>query len=48
LPARTRAASAPPPETAKLNGVDPEARLMDVLQRIAAGDPANRISELMP
>jgi transposase len=35
-------------ETAKLNGVDPEAWLRDVLQRIAEGHPANRIAELMP
>ena len=35
-------------ETAKLNGVDPEAWLRDVLARVANGHPANRIAELMP
>lgn len=35
-------------ETAKLNGIDPEAWLRDVLARIAQGHPANRIAELMP
>jgi transposase len=35
-------------ETAKLNGVDPEAWLRDVLARIAEGHPANRIADLMP
>lgn len=35
-------------ETAKLNNVDPEAWLRDVLTKIADGHPANRIAELMP
>lgn len=35
-------------ETARLNGVDPEAWLRDVLSRIAEGHPANCIGELMP
>ena len=35
-------------ETAKLNGVDPEAWLRDVLTRVADGHPVNRIAELMP
>ena len=35
-------------QTAKLNGVNPEAYLTDTLSRIAAGHPINRISELMP
>lgn len=35
-------------ETAKLNGVDPEAWLRDVLARVADGHPANRIAELVP
>ena len=34
-------------ETAKLNGVDPEAWLRDVLTRVADGHPVNRIAELM-
>jgi uncharacterized protein YbjT (DUF2867 family) len=33
--------------TAKLNGVDPEAWLADVLRRIAA-HPAHRLDELLP
>ena len=35
-------------QTAKLNGVNPEAYLIDTLYRIAAGHPISRISELMP
>jgi len=35
-------------QTARLNFVDPEVWLRDVLTRIAAGHPANRIGELTP
>jgi transposase len=35
-------------QTAKLNGVNPQAYLTDTLSRIAAGHPISRISELMP
>jgi hypothetical protein len=35
-------------QTAKLNGVNPEAYFTDTLSQIAAGHPINRISELMP
>ena len=35
-------------QTAKLNGINPEAYLTDIFSRIAAGHPINRISELMP
>jgi hypothetical protein len=35
-------------QTAKLNGVNPEAYLTDTLSKIAAGHPISRISKLMP
>lgn len=35
-------------QTAKLNGLNPEAYLNDILTRIAEGHPINRIAELMP
>jgi transposase len=35
-------------QTAKLNGLNPEAYLTDILTRIAEGHPINRIAELMP
>jgi transposase len=35
-------------ETAKLNGLDPEAYLADVIDRLAKGHPINRLSELLP
>ncbi|TWB48227.1 transposase IS66-like protein [Nitrospirillum viridazoti] len=35
-------------ETAKLNGLDPEAYLADVLDRMAKGHPINRLAELLP
>ena len=34
-------------QTAKLNGINPQAYLTDTLSRIAAGHPINRISKLM-
>ena len=34
--------------TARLNGLNPEAYLKNVLTRIAEGHPINRIDELMP
>lgn len=34
--------------TARLNGLNPEAYLKDILTRIAEGHPINRIDELMP
>ena len=35
-------------QTAKLNGMNPEAYLRDTLSRMAEGHPINRIDELMP
>jgi transposase len=35
-------------ETAKLNGVDPEAWLADCLQRVADGHPINKLDALLP
>ncbi|WP_236549630.1 transposase domain-containing protein, partial [Novosphingobium sp. TCA1] len=35
-------------ETAKLNGVNPQEWLADVLDRIGKGHPINRIDELLP
>jgi hypothetical protein len=35
-------------QTAKLNGINPEAYLCDTLARIAEGHPINRIDELLP
>ncbi|GAA0468810.1 hypothetical protein GCM10009096_07150 [Parasphingorhabdus litoris] len=35
-------------ETAKLNKVDPEAWLADVLRRVGEGHPVNRLDELLP
>ena len=35
-------------QTAKLNGVNPQAYLTDTLSRIFAGHPINRIAEPMP
>lgn len=35
-------------QTAKLNGVNPEAYLRDTLAKIAEGHPISRIDELMP
>lgn len=35
-------------ESAKLNGVDPQAYLADVIARIVAGHPQSRIDELLP
>jgi transposase len=35
-------------ETAKLNGLDPEAYLADIIDRMAKGHPINRLSELLP
>ncbi|EQB14284.1 hypothetical protein L284_12885 [Novosphingobium lindaniclasticum LE124] len=35
-------------ETAKLNGVNPQEWLADVLDRIGTGHPINRIDELLP
>ena len=35
-------------ETVKLNGLDPEAYIAAVLDRLASGHPINRIDELLP
>ena len=35
-------------QTAKLNGVDPEAYLRSTLSQVAEGHPISRINELMP
>ena len=35
-------------ETAKLNSLDPEAYLADVIERMAKGHPINRLGELLP
>jgi hypothetical protein len=35
-------------QTAKLNGVNPEAYLRDTLTKIAEGHPISRIDELLP
>jgi len=35
-------------ETAKLNGLYPEAYLTDVIDRMAKGHPINKLSELLP
>lgn len=35
-------------QTAKLNGLNPEAYLTDTMTKIADGHPINRIDELMP
>jgi len=35
-------------QTAKLNGVNPEAYLSDTLTKIAEGHPISRINELLP
>ena len=35
-------------ETAKLNGLDPEAYLADVVNHMVGGHPINRLSELLP
>jgi len=35
-------------QTAKLNGVNPEAYLRETLTKIAEGHPISRIDELMP
>jgi hypothetical protein len=35
-------------QTVKLNGLDPEAYLTDVIDRMAKGHPFSRLSELLP
>jgi transposase len=34
-------------ESAKLNGLDPEAYLAEVIDRLARGHPINRLAELL-
>ncbi len=35
-------------ESAKLNGLDPQTWLTDVIDRMANGHPINRLAELLP
>jgi transposase len=35
-------------ETAKLEGLDPQAYMADVIDRMAKGHPINRLGELLP
>ena len=35
-------------ESAKLNGLDPEAYLADVIDHVAKGHPINRLGALLP
>jgi transposase len=35
-------------ESARLNGLDPEGYLADVIARLAHGHPINRLAELLP
>ena len=35
-------------ESAKLNGLDPQAWLADVIDRMASGHPSSRLAELLP
>ena len=35
-------------ESAKLNGLDPEAYIADVIDRMAKGHPITRLDELLP
>ena len=35
-------------ETAKFNGIEPQAYIADVIEKIASGWPASRWDELMP
>lgn len=35
-------------ESAKLNGLDPEAWLADAIDRMASGHPINRLTDLFP
>jgi transposase len=35
-------------ESAKLNGLDPEAYLADIIDRLTRGHPINRLVELLP